>query len=55
MQVCLRVNGPQVVPLVLVLHNDKPGANRFEFPPGLATRKPVTVNGSSIEKPEQEW
>ena len=23
MQVCLRVKGPQVVPLVLVLHNDK--------------------------------
>ena len=55
MQVCLRVKGPQVVPLVLVLHNDNPGENRFEFPPGLATRKPVTFNDSSIEKPEQEW
>ena len=55
MQVCLRVKGPQVVPLVLVLHNDNPGENRFQFPPGLAARKPVTFNGSSIAKPEQEW
>ena len=54
MQVCIRVEGEQPVPLVLVLTNKNHASNRFEMPPGLASRK-VSFNGSTIKKVESDW